>query len=114
MDCAPSAWVELPLSSVRMTKMTPEQHGITAMHHLEKAVVAVLREAKRQDLFVGPSFVSRRTGIYSGDQHNDNIVHAILHKLLSEGRVQRGLQPNGRRGWALTDTEVAQRHSIEP
>ena len=75
------------------------------MYHLERAVVAALFDAKSQGDFVGPAFVTEKAGIYRGDEHHDYIAHAMLHKLLAEGRVERGKQPDGRGGWALTDAE---------
>ena len=48
---------------------------------------------------MGPAEISRMAGIYREQPLHDAITQGVLNKLLTEGRVARCGQPNGRPGW---------------
>ena len=89
----------------RMTELTPKEHALEGMNHLEKAVLDVLREANQNGECIGAAEISKRAGIYrdrgSSNMMNDAISTGLLVKLESERRVKRCKQRNNQGGWEL-------------
>ena len=89
-----------------MTDLTPREHALAGMKHLEKAVLGVLREEANQNgECIGAAEISKRAGIYR-DRGTENIINdaistGLLVKLASEGQVKRCTQRNNQGGWEL-------------
>ncbi|MDE2815414.1 MAG: hypothetical protein OXK81_01785 [Chloroflexota bacterium] len=91
--------------------MKAEEHAKVGVYHLEKAILIVLQEAKRNnEECIGPGKISERAGIFRVRTENfksmsDAITTGILSKLLDAGKAERCTQNNGRGGWRLTKGE---------
>lgn len=90
-----------------------EEHAQIGMSHLEKAILIVLREAKRNnEECIGPGEISERAEIFrvrtkDFDSMSDAITTGILSRLLTARKVERCIQDNCRGGWKLTKSEPA-------
>jgi len=85
--------------------MVPLKQILKAELILEKAILQALGAAKKQNIVVGPAWISKATGIYAGiNTHlNDAIVTSLLRRLEERKKVVKDRQRNNRGGWRLAD-----------